>query len=68
MPEPEGVTETWIDFLSGMGAQPGCAGAMPVQVALPAGTQVPPMPGCGTGTTATTLLDRAGQWLHRLVH
>ncbi|HEX8754921.1 MAG TPA: penicillin-binding protein 1B [Steroidobacteraceae bacterium] len=67
MPEPEGVTQTWIDFLSGMGAQPGCAGAVPVQVALPAGTQVPPMPGCGVGTT-TTLLDKAGQWLHRLVH
>jgi penicillin-binding protein 1B len=68
MPEPEGVTETWIDYLTGMGAQPGCAGAVPVQVALPTGTQVPPMPGCGVGTTAGTLLDRAGQWLHRLVH
>lgn len=66
MPEPEGVTETWIDFLTGMGAQPGCAGALPVQVALPTGAQVPPMPGCGTGTTAGTLLQRAGQWLHRL--
>jgi penicillin-binding protein 1B len=68
MPEPEGVTETWIDYLTGMGAQPGCAGAVPVQVALPTGTQVPPMPGCGAATTAGTLLDRAGQWLHRLVH
>ncbi len=68
LPEPEGVTQTWIDFLTGLGAQPGCAGAVPVQVALPAGTQVPPMPGCGAGTTATTLLYRTGQWLHRLVH
>jgi penicillin-binding protein 1B len=68
MPAPEGVTETWIDYLTGLGAQPGCAGAVPVQVALPTGTQVPPLPGCATGTTAGTLLDRAGQWLHRLVH
>ena len=68
LPPPEGVTETWIDYLTGMGAQPGCPGAVPVQVALPTGTQVPPMPGCGTGTTAETLFQRAGQLLHRLVH
>jgi penicillin-binding protein 1B len=69
MPPPEGVTDTWIDYQTGMGAQPGCPGAVPVQVGLPTGTQVPPMPGCGTGTTAgTTLFQRAGQLLHRLVH
>jgi len=72
MPEPEGVTETWIDYLTGMGAQPGCPGAEPVQVALPTGIQVPPMAGCaGTttvGTTARTVIERAGQWLHRLTH
>ena len=68
LPEPEGVTETWIDYQTGMGVQPGCTGAVPVQVALPMGTQVPPMPGCGTGTTAGTLLERAGQWVHKLVH
>jgi penicillin-binding protein 1B len=70
MPAPEGVTQTWIDFLTGLAAPPGCAGAVPVQVALPTGAQVPPMPGCGAGagTTAGTLLDRAGQWLHGLVH
>ena len=68
MPPPEGVTDTWIDYLTGLGAPPGCPGAVPVQVALPTGTQVPPMPGCGTGTTAATLFQRAGQLLHRLVH
>jgi penicillin-binding protein 1B len=68
MPPPEGVSDTWIDYLTGLGAQPGCPGAVPVQVALPTGTQVPPMPGCGTGTTAETLFQRAGQLLHRLVH
>ncbi|MGH8297754.1 MAG: penicillin-binding protein 1B [Steroidobacteraceae bacterium] len=68
MPPPEGVTETWIDFLTGLGAQPGCAGAVPVQVALPVGTQVAAMPGCGAGTTVGTLFQRAGQLLHRLVH
>jgi penicillin-binding protein 1B len=68
MPAPEGVTDTWIDYLTGMGAQPGCAGAVPVQVALPTGTQVPAMPGCGGGTTVGTLFDRAGQLLHRLTH
>jgi penicillin-binding protein 1B len=68
MPPPEGVTETWIDYLTGMGAPPGCAGAEPVQVAVPAGTQVPPMPACGTGTTVGTMFQRAGQWLRHLVH
>jgi len=69
LPPPEGVTDTWIDYQTGMGAQPGCPGAVPVQVGLPTGTQVPPMPGCAAGTTAgTTLFQRAGQLLHRLVH
>jgi penicillin-binding protein 1B len=68
MPEPEGVTETWIDYQTGMGAQPGCPGAVPVQIALPTGTQVAPMAGCSNGATAGTLLERAGQWVHRLVH
>jgi len=72
LPPPEGVTETWIDYLTGLAAQPGCPGAVPVQVALPAGTQVAAMPGCPLqapmGTTAATLLDKAGQFLRRLVH
>jgi penicillin-binding protein 1B len=70
MPPPEGVAETWIDYLTGLAAQPGCPGAVPVQVALPAGTQVAAMPGCAatTGTTAGTLLEKAGQFLRRLVH
>ncbi|MGH8294400.1 MAG: penicillin-binding protein 1B [Steroidobacteraceae bacterium] len=68
MPEPEGVTQTWIDYLTGMGAPPGCPGALPVQVALPAGAQVPPMPGCGSGTTVGTLFERAGRWLRGLTH
>jgi penicillin-binding protein 1B len=72
MPPPEGVTETWIDYLTGLAAQPGCPGALPVQVALPAGTQVTAMPGCARettmGTTAGMLFDRAGQLLHRLLH
>jgi penicillin-binding protein 1B len=71
MPPPEGVTETWIDYLTGLAAQPGCPGAVPVQVALPTGTQVAAMPGCAMqsmGTTAGTLLDKADRFLHRLVH
>jgi penicillin-binding protein 1B len=68
MPPPEGVTETWIDYLTGLAAPPGCPGALPVQVALPAGTQVPAMPGCGGGTTVGMLFDRARHLLHRLLH
>ncbi len=69
MPPPQGVTETWIDFKTGLGAPPGCPGADPVQVAVPVGTQVPPMAGCGgLGQTVGTMLDRAGRWLHHLVH
>jgi penicillin-binding protein 1B len=68
MPPPEGVTETWIDYLTGLAAPPGCPGALPVQVALPAGTQVPAMPGCAGGTTVGMLFDRARHLLHRLLH
>jgi penicillin-binding protein 1B len=68
MPPPEGVSQTWIDYLTGMQAQPGCPGAEPVQVALPTGTPLPPLPGCSGASTVGTLFNRAGQWLHRLVH
>jgi penicillin-binding protein 1B len=72
MPPPEGVRETWIDYQSGLAAQPGCPGAVPVEVALPVGTQVAPMPGCGSESTmratAGMLFERAGQLLRRLVH
>ena len=68
MPPPEGITPTWIDYLTGMAAPPGCPGAEPVQVALPTGTQVPPMPGCAGASPVGSVLQRAGQWLHRLVH
>jgi penicillin-binding protein 1B len=69
MPPPEGVTDTWIDFMTGLGTQPGCPGADPVQIAVPVGTHVPPMAGCGgVGATVGTLFERAGQWLHHLVH
>ncbi len=46
MPPPEGLTDTWIDFSTGLQTTPTCDGLMAVEVAVPTGTQLPAMPGC----------------------
>ncbi len=46
MPPPEGLTETWVDFQTGLQTTPTCDGPMAVEVAVPTGTQLPTMPGC----------------------
>jgi len=49
---------------------PGCSDDR-VSVAVPAGAQVPPKPGCGfsdTSNPVTTFIDRTQQWLHNLTH
>ncbi len=47
MPPPQGLNDVWIDFPTGMQTTPVCDGANAVEVAVPAGTQIAPMPGCG---------------------
>ncbi len=47
MPPPQGLTDVWIDFPTGLEATPSCDAANAVEVAVPVGTQIPPMAGCG---------------------
>ena len=49
MPPPESLTDTWIDFTTGLKTTPACDGANAVEVAVPTGAQLPAMPGCGLG-------------------
>lgn len=44
-PLPESLQETWMEFPTGLGAQPGC-GEDVLQVAIPRGVQIPLRPGC----------------------
>ncbi len=47
MPPPQGLTDVWIDFPTGLEATPACDAANAVEVAVPVGTQIPPLAGCG---------------------
>ncbi len=47
MPPPQGLTDVWIDFQTGLATTPACDPANAVEVAVPTGTQIPPMAGCG---------------------
>ena len=73
---PESLAEVHLEFASGLRALPGCAEEL-VAVAVPAGTQLPPKPGCGFPQSAATpensnpianLKERAEQFLKGLVH
>jgi hypothetical protein len=68
-PMPESIAEVRIEYPSGLRATPACAPDT-VAVAVPADAIVPPRPGCTfpDGTTATSVLDRAQQWVRSLVH
>ena len=47
MPPPQGQTDVWIDFATGLATTPACDPANAVEVAVPLGTQIPAMAGCG---------------------
>ena len=47
MPPPQGLTNVWIDFMTGLQTTPACDPANAVEVAVPVGTQIAPMAGCG---------------------
>ncbi len=46
MPPPQGLTDVWIDFATGLQTTPDCDGSNAVQVAVPVGAQLAQMPGC----------------------
>ena len=47
MPPPQGLTDVWVDFPTGLQTTPECDAANAVEVAVPVGTQIAPMSGCG---------------------
>jgi penicillin-binding protein 1B len=58
---PEGLQETWIEYLTGYGAKPGCGDEL-VTIAIPHGTQLPMKPGC-----ETTPFERAREWWQGII-
>jgi penicillin-binding protein 1B len=56
---PEGLKEDWIEFPTGLAAQPGC-GEEVISIAVPLDTQLPAKPGCEPGGTG--LGERVGEW------
>jgi hypothetical protein len=65
---PESIAEVRIEYPSGLRATPACAPDT-VAVAVPADAVVPPRPGCAfPESTATSVLERAQQWMRSLGH
>jgi penicillin-binding protein 1B len=68
---PESLVEVHIEYPTGLRAVPGCAADI-VAVAVPAGTALPPHPGCGfpegASPATTGLFDRAQRWLRSVIH
>jgi penicillin-binding protein 1B len=60
---PDGLVLATIDYPTGLAAGPGCGD--PVQVPVPAGTEIPPLPGCEGVPSGLT--ENALQWFRDLV-
>jgi penicillin-binding protein 1B len=60
---PDGLVLATIDYPTGLAAGPGCGD--PVQVPVPAGTEIPPLPGCEGVPGGLT--ENALQWFRDLV-
>jgi len=65
-PMPESLVDTRIDYATGLPLAAGCPGDA-VPIAVPAGTVLPTPADCA-GISPDTLIERAGKWLHDLVH
>jgi penicillin-binding protein 1B len=69
-PMPESLAEVHIEYPTGLRAVPGCAEDI-VTVVVPGNASLPARPGCGfpdTAAPASSVLNRAQQWLKSLVH
>ena len=62
-PPPEGLQDLIVDYSTGLGAHETCGDAL--RVAVPAGTEVAMLPGCGTGIGQ--LPENAVRWLRNLI-
>ena len=69
---PESLAEVHIEYPTGLRVVPGCAQDI-VAVVVPGDAQLPARPGCGFpdapgAPRSDSLLQRAQQWLHGVVH
>jgi penicillin-binding protein 1B len=66
-PMPSSLAEVHIEYPTGLRVVPGCSADI-VTVVVPGDAVLPARPGCGFPDShdATTLLERAQQWLRRL--
>ncbi|MBB6093087.1 penicillin-binding protein 1B [Povalibacter uvarum] len=65
MPMPEGLQETYIEYLTGYGAKPGCGEEL-VVIAVPQGTQLPMKPGCEANVFGE-IGERAKEWWQGII-
>jgi penicillin-binding protein 1B len=64
-PMPEGLQETYIEYLTGYGAKPGCGEEL-VVIAVPQGTQLPMKPGCEANVFGE-IGERAKEWWQGII-
>jgi penicillin-binding protein 1B len=65
-PMPESLQEIWIEYPSGLKAEPGCAEEL-ISIAVPQGAEPPMKPGCG-GAPLDSFVERATDWIRDLVN
>lgn len=65
--QPQGLTETSIEFMTGFAARPDC-GEEVITIAVPIGTQLPIKPGCEPGAPDRSFGERARDWWQGIIH
>ena len=59
---PEGLEETWIEFMTGLAAKPGCGGEDLVMVAVPHGHATAGASRAARSNVFGELGERAREW------
>jgi len=62
---PESLTEVWIEYPTGLVANPGCADDV-VSIAVPKDSELPIKPGCGEDPLSD-FAERTRQWLEGII-
>jgi penicillin-binding protein 1B len=60
------IEDRWIGFGDGLETTPACS-ADAVVIAVPKGTALPAKPGCGP-SPSSTLTDKMGAWVKKIIH
>lgn len=64
-PLPEGLEEAWVEYTTGLATKPGC-GEEAISIAVPRGTQLPALEGCGVGVFEG-VGERAKEWWRSII-